>query len=268
MTQICTRDIIKLLIERHSRDVCIPECKTGPTIFADICPRLDMIAFRRSWVHQNVYGYEVKVNRGDFIQDNKWRVYLDYCTDFYFVTPQGIIDKNELPPDVGLIVTSKNGGRLFTIKKAPTRKVDIPMSLLWYILICRSVILSQDRLGDTNEEYWRKWLEKEDSKKELGWRVSKKIRKLIEERIDKVDSDNIKLKETIHDLQAIRQFVIELGFKEENIHGGIQWQARRRIEELMNGIPIGTMNTIRETINGLEKIHRGIIEIQKDRGQG
>lgn len=48
-------------------------------------------------------GIEIKVSRQDFLSDKKWREYLPYCSRFYFIAPVGIIKKEELPKDIGLI---------------------------------------------------------------------------------------------------------------------------------------------------------------------
>ena len=47
--------------------------------------------------------YEVKSSRGDFLRDDKWERYLDFCTHFAFVAPAGAIFRWELPSAIGLI---------------------------------------------------------------------------------------------------------------------------------------------------------------------
>lgn len=51
----------------------------------------------------DIYGYEVKSSRSDFTSDKKWKSYVPFFNYFYFATPPGIIDKKELPPEVGLL---------------------------------------------------------------------------------------------------------------------------------------------------------------------
>jgi len=188
--------ILDLLYQKHHNDLCVPECKTGSTWFSHSCPRLDFLAIRRSWTHPNIYGYEIKKTRNDFLHDTKWRAYLDYCTDFYFVSPPGIIDKTELPEEAGLMITSKNGARLFTKKKAPTRSVDIPEQLYKYILICRVDKVSQwdDMHNTSNIDYWRNWLGTKNENKSVGHIASKKVQKIIRQRIDGVAEENERLK--------------------------------------------------------------------------
>ena len=113
-------DILGLLLDKHHKDICVPECKTGST-YGPGLRRIDLWVLKTSWAHPAVYGYEIKINRQDFLHDTKWQDYLEYCTDFYFACPPGVIEPNELPPEVGLLVSSVNGARLFTKKKATSR---------------------------------------------------------------------------------------------------------------------------------------------------
>lgn len=61
---------------------------------------------------QKIRGYEFKVSRADYFADlkrGKWQKYLRYCNTFSFVCPKGLIDKNEVPPEVGLLwITTVN----------------------------------------------------------------------------------------------------------------------------------------------------------------
>ena len=73
---------------------------------SEFCPygegrRLDMFYFNR-W-NRECRGYEIKISRGDFLQDKKWETYLKFCTYFYFIAPAGIIKVEELPEKIGLI---------------------------------------------------------------------------------------------------------------------------------------------------------------------
>ena len=258
--------IIDLLLQKHAKDTCVPECKTGPSWYAQSCPRLDFLAIKRSWAHPNVYGYEIKQSRNDFLRDDKWRIYLEYCTDFYFVAPPGIIDKTELSNEVGLIVTSKNRRRLFTIKKAPYRQVDIPDTLFKYILICRANISRYDRFSVISKaDWWRTWLNTKDENKKLGYHVSKKIRQIVENRIEKVSRENEALKNKTETLEEVKQFLISLGMKEEEINSHFKWGLRPKLEQLISekrtGIPGGLRSAISNTINSLKRIEQILNDI-------
>lgn len=50
--------------------------------------------------------HEVKVSRADFWADvkaEKWRKYQPFCSHFFFVAPVGMVTKDEVPKEAGLI---------------------------------------------------------------------------------------------------------------------------------------------------------------------
>jgi len=66
--------------------------------------RFDCIVFNGA--SQRIKGYEFKVSRSDFLNEirtEKWRSYLEYCHTFSFVCPRGLIQKEEIPPKIGLL---------------------------------------------------------------------------------------------------------------------------------------------------------------------
>lgn len=131
-----SRDIIQLLKNRHREDVFVPECKNGSTHFGHHI-RLDAWAMRKSWANAATFGYEIKVSRKDFLSDDKWTGYLDYCDMFYFVCPHGMIQPEELSESAGLLWVFKQGSGLRLKKKAPHRSVVIPEDFYRYLLMCR-----------------------------------------------------------------------------------------------------------------------------------
>ena len=108
---ICTRD--------EKNYIYIPECKTGQSYNFR---RFDVWSLKKSWASFNTIGYEIKVSRQDFLNDCKWKEYLNFCNEFYFVAPKGIIDKNELPPEAGLFTVSSNCKMLYKTKRAIKRE--------------------------------------------------------------------------------------------------------------------------------------------------
>src|SRR6266704_1287102 len=110
----------KRLADRHEDDVYCEEALCGP----GGAQRFDAWAMEPSWVRTRCPGYEVKVSRGDYVGDKKWTGYLDYCTEFYFVCPAGLIRPEELPPQVGLLWGTANGGKVYQKKPAIPREID------------------------------------------------------------------------------------------------------------------------------------------------
>lgn len=257
-------EIKKLLFEKHSKDLCVAECKTGPTWGNLCCKRMDFWAMKRSWAHPNMYGYEIKVNRGDFVNDQKWRYYLNYCTNFYFVCPPGLIDKEELPPEAGLLVTSLNCKRLYTKKHAPTRDIKIPEELYRYILMCRAVIKESEYVDNTSKyEFWKKVLEQNEEERMVGRAVSKKIREIIKKRIDDVELENYKLIQKINNLEQVKQFLLSIGFKENEIRGEFSWSVKPRLERFAKQVPDTLPSDIQKAIGQLENINKEFREILK-----
>jgi hypothetical protein len=130
-------DIDKALAVRHKDDLYVPECKTGQTLKGSH-RRLDAWVMARSYSPFRTIGYEIKVDRGDFVQDQKWVEYLDYCHYFYFVCPAGLIKSHELPDDAGLLWMTPSG-RLHDKKRATRREPDADKlrSILVYVLMSR-----------------------------------------------------------------------------------------------------------------------------------
>lgn len=72
--------------------------------------RFDFWWMKPSQRKQDTVGVEIKVSRGDFLADKKWREYLPYCEKFYFACPKGLIQAHELGPGIGLIWVNEHGG--------------------------------------------------------------------------------------------------------------------------------------------------------------
>lgn len=188
------KELISMLAARHADDVFVPECKDGPTQGTTHF-RLDGWAMRRSWSNPCVWGYETKVTRRDFVQDQKWQQYLPLCNQLYFVAPKGIIQENELSADVGLLVVA--GSRLVCKKKAAHRQVEIPDSLWRYILMCRTSIRGENSAGDAETE------RRDRTERYAAWAADSKHRKIlgsligskITERMDELVRRNERLTE-------------------------------------------------------------------------
>ncbi len=135
---ISSKTILEALSYKHSEDIFIPECKNGSSFGGHL--RMDAWVLKRSWAHPLAIGYEIKVSRGDYEADEKWRGYMEYCNEFYFVCPSNLIQPDELPDDTGLFWLSKTGTRLYKKKKAKYRNLTIPEDLYRYILMWRTKI--------------------------------------------------------------------------------------------------------------------------------
>lgn len=161
--------IKKALASFHEKDFFITECKTCSTYFPDPqgLLKFDGLAVRRSYTKPCITGYEIKVSRGDFLQDNKWHLYLRYCNEFYFVVPAGLITKEEISENVGLIYYYPETDHLRTKRKALYRDIEEPVGVYKYIIFSR---FDQDRLPfyEDRAEYARDYLNDKREKRKLG----------------------------------------------------------------------------------------------------
>jgi len=245
--------ILNALLTKHLKDLCVPECKTGSTWTSRSFRQLDLWVMKKSWANPWTVGYEIKTNRSDFLNDNKWQEYLQYCSDFYFVAPSGIVNVEELPKEVGLLVTSQSGRQLYTKRKAVRRNIEIPSSIYRYILMWRVQVINERRKSKT--EYWRQWLKEKDKKKELGWNVSTKIRKLVLERINEVEIENHHLKKENGLLSDVKQQLRDMGIQGNEIYS---YRVREKIKEIESGLPNGLVNYLDQTIKDLTEVKNRI----------
>lgn len=189
--KVTSTDIKIALSQMHqSRSTYfITECKTCSTYFPDPqgLLKFDGLAITKSYTSPNIIGYEIKVSRGDFKQDNKWHLYLQYCNEFFFVVPKGLITKDELPENVGLIYYDPDKKTLRTVKKALYRQIEKPVGIYEYIIYSR---LDEDRIPfyDSKVEYCKDYIENKVDKRYVGSQLGSKLANDLEEAQKKLQS--------------------------------------------------------------------------------
>ena len=159
---------------RGGRDFFLTEVKSGSTWDGRGLRILDAVAIRKSWTQPHITGYEVKTSRSDFVGDAKFYTYLPLVHALYIVTPQGLIQREETPLEIGLIWYSLDKKTLTTKKKPPPRKIEVSAEMLQYIIYSR---LEPDRLPfySSQAEYYRDWLENKRDNRSLGYAVKSKM---------------------------------------------------------------------------------------------
>ena len=232
---ITAADIVDLLAHKHGDEVFIRECKDGPSQHCNHS-RLDAWAMKRSWSSPCYFGYEVKVSRSDFVNDTKWPTYLPLCNTLTFVCPTGLIAVDEVPEQCGLIYVSKTGSRLFTKKKAPYREVEPPLPLLLYALMraqdysgTGAEVKSRAETAEYRRRKWRAWLRQKIEDRELGYDVSRGIRKTVDAKIRKVERESERVGAVNEGLQEVQQILDELGIKPTD------WDKRKRVPAALTG---------------------------------
>jgi hypothetical protein len=212
---ITASKVIQLLAQKHHEDVFVAECKFGPTMYA--APgeggRFDAWAMPRSWKNWTTVGYEVKVSRGDFLRDKKWRGYLPSCHEFYFVAPKGVISVEELATEpVGLLEVASTGNRLLTRKKAPRREDGVDaQAVMIYILMSRARIGGEYDFKTSNADQWRQWLDVQEEERTLGREVSKRMGEALLMREQKIKNREDQLKYDRRDIESALGTLAEWG---------------------------------------------------------
>lgn len=258
-----TADTIKrLLAVRHSGDVFVPECKTGPSSMGrGVSQRLDAWAMKKSWRHPLVWGYEIKVSRSDFLNDEKWRGYLPFCNEFYFVSPPDIIEKQEVPTEAGLLVTTTNGTRLYRKKKASYRDVEISADVFRYILFSRSKI-TREYYEQDNKKFWKDWLAGKQELSALGYKVSRTLSKRLKEEVFVQETENKRLKKELENLSNTKQFLSELGFEDYQICRGYisELRVKKQVEVAKAVVPPKLVSNLEKAERVLRKLRESLEE--------
>ena len=188
--KIRASDIKRALAQYHSDPQewnIFFEVKNGPTWNARRGKLLimDGLAIKKSWANPRFVGYEIKTSRSDFLNDEKWRGYLEYCHQLYFVCPKKLISRKEIEAmdeNVGLMYYNpeyENCG-LHTMKAPVIRNIEIDTNMLYYIIMSK---LEPDKYPffSSKKEYFKKWLHEKQSNKNFGLEVQGKIGDVIYE---------------------------------------------------------------------------------------
>ena len=125
-------DLLAALALKHSESegwAFFPEFSTR-TGYAGKDPErhLDALAVGLWYQNSGSVGYEIKVTRADFIRDiehfqSKQGPALEFCTQFYYAVPLGLVQPEEVPGDVGLVALDGRGSWR-TLKVATLRDLE------------------------------------------------------------------------------------------------------------------------------------------------
>lgn len=254
------RDLTALLQQRHSGDVFVPECKDGPT-YGGGHRRLDGWAMKRSWTNPCVIGYEIKVSRSDFLQDEKWHDYLPMCNQLYFVCPWGLIQPPEVPADIGLLWAAKTGTRLYAKAKAAYRDVEIPETVWRYILMCRSKITRENQVG-SEREFWESWLVQKKIDRRFGYTVGKALRQQIDDEIIRARDENKRLQDLMGKYDGIRDTLKSFGIDPDKPYECSSWQVERNLKQAKSVIPDGLLYNLESLSKQATKVRDQLKEIE------
>lgn len=263
MEKITAHTILKMLEKKHDQDVFVPECKDGAT-WGRSHNRLDAWTMNRSWSNMCFTGYEIKVSRGDFLQDSKYTEYLPTCNKLYFVCPPKMIGVSEIPLEVGLMYTTKNGTGLMTKKKAVHREIEVPKDLLLYVLMSRVKVCDNSNMSTA--EYWSDWVKSNRRELDTGRLASKKIRKVVNEKILLVGQENSslrkeqkRLEDTNERVNKVLERLSELGITHQHfLFGDPGYAADLISKKLKHAIPKELLKTIKNTSEALSRAYSSL----------
>jgi len=263
MVKITADEVLSKLLVKHSNDLCISECKDGPTQGVDNYSRMDLLVMNRSWSNMCFTGYEIKVSRNDFLRDDKWRSYLKMCNEFYFCTPWKMISVDEVPEVAGLRYIQPSG-RVYTIKKAPFREQGVHVNTLLYILMCRVKVSDEWRngFGEKRVDYYRRWLAEKAEKQDIGHRVSYKVGEIV--RATQRENQNLKLEN--ENLAELKQLAAEMDIP---VSYGYKSLIKQRLEaktkELIDGVDKNLERNLRDLQRVVGRLLKNINGDEKDK---
>jgi hypothetical protein len=135
-----------------------------------------------------------------------------------------------------------------------------------YVLISRTTI-SREWWEEGNRERWEAWLRERDEKKELGHNVSRKIRELVERRIDEAKKDVDRMKKEVEAFKKVERWL------KKNDIDAVSWYFStstldRLLEEHERGFTSSTLSKIAEGISTLQTVYRILAGDDEDPREG
>lgn len=132
------RDELKILGGHYS--IMVPE-------FTYNGIRIDAIVIniRHRWIR----GFEIKINRADWVKDTKWVMYSEFCSSLSIVCPQELIQPEEIKKPFGLLWLGPDVGRKWMRRPQNFQKRN---SLAWLWTYIRVLEMEFPRIeGELNE---------------------------------------------------------------------------------------------------------------------
>ena len=255
--------LLKALSARHADDVFVPECKDGATQTRSH-KRLDAWVLRRTWSPVTTIGYEIKVSRSDWRRDQKLDVYAGLCHLLIVVAPKDVVPLEELPVGVGLLEPVGDGSRLVMRRKPTRREIDVPVSLLLYVLMSRAAIQCERPTQDYREHArkWRvqeltEWVSKREERRSLSYAVSQKIR----EQFDAQELRLSELESQVAQLADVRKRIIELGFDPSQPTNF--WRVREQLNAIGKAIPQDLVWDVQRQAKSLERLATRLEDLRR-----
>jgi hypothetical protein len=156
VANVSAAQIVKILGEAHDPKqwAFFDELRIGTGYGKDAEQRFDAWAIHYFPSKRNVSRcYEIKISRSDFKSEIrkplKRRPGLRLANEFYFVTPENLLDPAEIPPECGLMEVNSKGNLKIKLQ-APFRDI-MPPTWLFMSAICRR--LDRERYTALNAKF-------------------------------------------------------------------------------------------------------------------
>lgn len=221
-------ELNRLLAARHSDGVYVPECKMG----AAGSRTLDGWALLPTWSPLTTIGYEIKVSRSDWLQDQKYEEYRACCHLFFVVAPAKIVQRGEIPAGVGLLEPIGDGtGRRLVMRVKAVRQApdDAKLArLMAYALMWRRV-QANPMLDERPKRAvrWAQWVAEQQEFHVIGRSVSRRMRALVTAAQDAQQRAESRANRLEHAAALLRELGIDDTFN--------RFAVRREIERAIGG---------------------------------
>lgn len=221
--------ILRLLSERHARDIAVAECPLEP--YGAL--RADLWVMRPSWTKPMVTIYEVKVSRQDFLRDDKWRNYLPYCNAFWFAVAPGVVDPREIQEGVGLLELSKTGTMMRTLVKPHLRDDDhqalaqVTKAVLMNRVWTRGGMRIATDCGKTRDQRIAEWRETAEAAESCARLMSRRVR-------DELSEARAARRRAEDSVEAYAEFQ-EILRRNGITPTSSSWQMERQLEQQLGG---------------------------------
>lgn len=184
--------------------------------------RPDVYVIPRSYSNFRPLAYEAKVSMSDFRKDvtsGKWQNYLDFACGVIFAAPAGMLTKDDVPQECGLIVRHDEVWR--TVKKPTLRVLPTLDVFAWVKLLIDGV----EREADRRRPPLRKAGELHP------WQAEQQLRKKHGEKLAQLVSMAIRSEDALHAMierhrAAAENLSDEIRKMDDRVHRNIETNRR------------------------------------------
>lgn len=249
-------EIKEVLRKKHQGETFLTEVKTGPTLVqgkSDL-QKLDALAIKPSWSNPCFTAYEVKVSRSDFLRDDKWTNYLNYCHKFYWACPSGLIKPEEVAERCGLVWVNDDGG--WSVRKAAVfRKIEIPWEMLYYIILYKT---DEERhpFFSSRRDFLEAYVQDKHERWKLSYHVSTKWAaelKAMEKKLEESQDEVSKAQRGMAVIKVLEEFGIRFGR-----YHNTEFELDKLRERLQGTVPPNLLDDARMAANYAQRVLRAV----------